>query len=115
MPVVEFALDSNAQQRIQVHIPTEPTAVTILLNRSVLGFLATPDELRTGKSFILPDRSHLYVRLDGQRPQVFRDNRLLAPLDAEEASFDGSPAAQARTKKAGMNLLTRIVKGPGRA
>ena len=83
MPVVEFALDTNAQQRIQIHIPTEPTAVTVLLNRSVLGFLATPDEMKTGKSFILPDSSHLYVRVEGRHPQVFRDNRLLAPLDAE--------------------------------
>lgn len=114
MPVVEFALDANAQQRIQVHIPIKPTAVTVLLNRSVLGFLATPDELRKGKSFILPDRSNLYVRFEGQHPQVFRDNRLLAPLDAEEASFDGSPAARARNKKSGIGLLTRIIKGPGR-
>ena len=113
MPVVEFALDTNAQQRIQIHIPTEPTAVTVLLNRSVLGFLATPDEMKTGKSFILPDRSHLHVRVEGRHPQVFRDNRLLAPLDAEEASFDGSPAARARTKKSGMGLFTRIIKGPG--
>ena len=114
MPVVEFALDIDAHQRIQVHIPTGPTAVTVLLDRSVIGFLSTAEELRTGKSFVLPDRSHLFVRLEGRRPQVFRNNRLLAPLDDEEASYDGSPAAQARQKKSGAGLFSRLIKGSGR-
>lgn len=114
MPVVEFALDSNAQQRIQIHIPTEPTAVTVLLNRSVVGFLSTAEEMRTGKSFILPDRSHLFVRVEGRRPQVFRNNRLLAPLDDEEAAFDGSPAAQARNKRSAAGLFSRLLKGSER-
>ncbi len=115
MPVVEFALDPAAQQRIQVHIPIEPTAVTVMLNRSVLGFLTTPEEQRTGKYFVLPDHSNLYVRVEGRRPQVFRNSYLLAPLDAEEASYDGSPAAQARAHdRKGVGLLARIIKGPGR-
>ncbi|MEO7020698.1 MAG: hypothetical protein ABI234_11155 [Ktedonobacteraceae bacterium] len=115
MPVVEFALDSHAQQRIQVHIPIEPTAVTVMLNRSVLGFLATSAEQKTGKYFVLPDRSQLYVRFEGQRVQAFRNNRLLAPLDAEEAAFDGTPAAKARAQdKKGVGLLARLIKGPNR-
>lgn len=115
MPVVEFALDIGAEQRIQVHIPIEPAAVTVMLNRSVLGFLTTLEEQSKGKYFVLPDRSNLYVRIEGRRPQVFRNNYLLAPLDDIESSFDGSPAAQARAReKKGAGLWTRIIKGPGR-
>lgn len=105
MPVIEFALDPAAQHRIQVHIPTEQTAYTVMLNRSVLGFLATPDEQRTGKYFVLPDRSTLYVRIDGRRPQVFRNSYLLAPLIDEDAG----------ERKPGESLLTRIKKVAGKA
>lgn len=112
MPVVEFALDLHAQQRIQVHIPTESTTVTILLNRKVLGFLETSNELRAGKHFLLPDNSDLYIRIYGQRAQAFRNDCLLAPLDAEEAAFDNSPAAQARARdKKRKGLFARIIKG----
>lgn len=115
MPVVEFALDLNAQQRIQVHVPTESTTVTVMLNRSVLGYLETPEEHKMGKHFILPDSSDLHVRINGQHVRAFRNNRLLAPLDAEEAASDYSPAAQARAHdKKGMGLLARIIRGPFR-
>ena len=108
MPVVEFALDLAAQQRIQVHIPTEQSAYTVMLNRSVLGFLETPDELLKGKYFVLPDRSNLYVRVEGRRPQVFRNSVLLAPLTEEEKAFDATPAAQVR--KPGERLIAQIKK-----
>ena len=40
MSIEELALDPSAQHRVQVHLPTEQqAAVTILLNRSILGFL----------------------------------------------------------------------------
>lgn len=111
MPVVEFALDSAAQYRIQVHIPTEHTTYTVMFNRSVLGVLETPEEQRAGKYFTLPDRSNLYVRIESQRPQVFRNSYLLAPLTEEEKLFDPSPAAQRRTP--GERLLARIKKVTG--
>jgi hypothetical protein len=113
MPVVEFALDPTTQYRIQIHIPTEQSAYTVMFNRSVLGFLATTEEQRTGKYFVLPDRSNLYVRIEGRSPQVFRNSRLLTPLTEEELLFDASPAAQLR--KPGERLLARIKKVAGMA
>lgn len=97
MPVVEFALDAAAQHRIQVHIPNEHTTYTVMFNRSVLGVLETQEEQLRGKYFVLPDRSSVYVRIEGRRPQVFRNNYMLAPLTEEEKLFDPSPAAQRRT------------------
>ena len=110
MPVVEFALDPAAHYRIQVHIPTEQTAYTVMLNRSVLGFLATSDEQRTGKYFVLPDRSTLYVRIEGRQPQVFRNSYLLAPLTTEATAFTGG-----HERKPGESLLARIKKVAGKA
>lgn len=96
MPVIEFALDLDAQQRIQVHVPTEQTAYTVMLNRSILGFLKTPEEQFKGKYFMLPDRSNLYVRIEGRRPQVFRNSVLLFPLNDAEQALSGPPAGQTR-------------------
>lgn len=110
MPVIEFALDLKAQQRIQVHIPTEENVYTVMLNRSVLGFLETPAEQLKGKYFALPDRSNIYVRIENRRPLVFRNSVLLAPLTEEEKAFDPSPAAQAQARKPGERLLAQIKK-----
>lgn len=110
MPVIEYALDLEAQQRIQVHIPSKPGACTVMLNRSVLGFLATPEELLKGKHFVLPDHSDLYVRFERRRVQVFRNSVLLAPLTEEEKAFDASPAARAHTRKPGEWLRTQLKK-----
>lgn len=96
MPVIEFALDPNAQHRVQVHIPTEQTAYTVMLDRSILGFLKTPEEQFRGKYFMLPDRSNLYVRIEGRRPQVFRNSVLLFPLTNVEEALSGPPAGQPR-------------------
>jgi len=111
MPVVEFALDPAAQYRIQVHIPTEQSKYTVMFNRSVLGVLETLEEQQRGKYFLLPDRSNLYVRIEGRRPQVFRNSRLLAPLTEEELLSDASPAA--RLQKPVERLLARIKKVTG--
>lgn len=102
MPIVEFALDATAQQRIQVHLPdVQPEAVTVLLNRSVLGSL-TPDEQIAGKDFRLPDNSPLHVRIVNGQPQVARAGYLLPPVDAATLkTLDVSPAAQARKKLGG--------------
>lgn len=108
MPVVEFALDQAAQYRIQVHIPIEDSTYTVMFNRSILGVLTTHEEQHKGKYFLLPDRSNLYVRIEGSHPQVFRDSRLLAPLTEEEKHFDSSPAAQRRAH--GGRLLERLKK-----
>ena len=96
MPVIEFALDLNSQHRVQVHIPTEQTAYTVMLNRSILGFLTTPEEQFRGKYFVLPDRSNLYVRIEGRRPQVFRNSVLLFPLTDVEQTLSSSQSEQTR-------------------
>jgi hypothetical protein len=102
MPIVEFALDSTAQQRIQVHLPEVPSgAVTVLLNRSILGSL-TQDEQVSGKDFRLPDNSFVNVRVVNGQPQVARAGYLLPPVDAATLQkLDDSPAAQARRKLGG--------------
>ena len=100
MPVVEFALEPTAQQRIQLHLPAEPPAsVTVLLNRSILGSLS-PEEQVAGKDFRLPDNSLLQVRIVNNQPQVSRGGFPLPPVDAAIANaVDVSPAAQAQLQK----------------
>jgi len=112
MSVVEFALDPGAQQRVQVHLPSEQSAsVTILLNRSILGSLAS-DEQAAGKDFPLPDNSVLNVRIVNGQPQVSRAGYPLSPIDAATANVvDLSPAAlaQERNKKLGGCLIAWLV------
>jgi hypothetical protein len=84
MPIVEFALDPNAQHRVQVHLPTEQSAaVTILLNRSILGFLAS-EEMPVGKDFRLPDNTFLNVRMVNGQPLVSRAGYLLPTVNAAD-------------------------------
>jgi len=112
MPVVEFALDSTAQQRVQVHLPAEqPASVTILLNRSILGTL-TPEEQAAGKDFRLPNNSLLNVHVVNGQPQLSLGGYPLLPVDAMAAKAkDISPAAQAqeREKKLGGCLVAWLV------
>ena|SRR5579872_4483946 len=109
MPVVEFALDSTAQQRIQVHLPAQqPASATVLLNRTVLGSLAS-EEQPFGKDFRLPDNSFLNVRIINGQPQVSRAGYPLPLIDAATAHVeDTSPAAQVqkRNQKLGGCLIT---------
>ena len=112
MPVVEFALDSSAEHRIQVHLPTkQPAPVTVMLNRSILGSMSS-EEQPAGKDFRLPDNSFLQVRIMNGQPQVSRAGYPLASVDATMASkADLSPAAQAleRDKKLGGCLITWLI------
>ena len=111
MPVIEFALDSTASYRIQVHQPDEqPAPVTVLLNRSILGSL-DPVEQNTGKDFRLPDNSVLNVRIANGLLQVSRNGLPLQPVDASTENIDLSPAAQAqlRSKKLGGCLITWLI------
>ncbi len=78
MPVQDFALDPMGNHRVQVHWASESDPVTALLNGSVLGSLATPDERAAGKDFILPDGSFLHIRFVNDQPQVFRNGYPLA-------------------------------------
>lgn len=110
MPIVEFALDATAQHRIQVHLPEEQSAaVTILLNRSILGSLDA-NEQATGKDFRLPDNSLLNVRFVNGQPQVSRAGYALTPVDAATVqALDSSAAGQGRTKKLGGCLIAWLV------
>lgn len=112
MPVVEFALDASAQQRIQVHLSAhQPAPITVLLNRTILGSLAS-DEQPYGKDFRLPDNSLLNVRVINGQPQVSRAGYFLPLVDAATANeIDMSPAAQAqkRNQKLGGCLVTWLV------
>ena len=89
MPVQDFALDPMGNHRVQVHWASESDPVTALLNGSVLGTLATPDERAAGKDFMLPEGSYLHVRFVNDQPQAFRNGYPLtiAPAIVEPASL----------------------------
>ena len=112
MSVVEFALDSSNQQRIQVHLPAQqPAPITVMLNRTILGTL-TSGEQPYGKDFRLPDNSFLNVRFDNGQPLVSRAGYPLQVIDAATVNeADLSPAAQARArnKKLGGCLVSWLV------
>lgn len=77
MPVLEFALDTSALYRIQIHVNTRQGPVSVMLNQNVLGSLATLQEQTTGKDFRLPDNSTLRVRVLNGHPQAWRDGHPL--------------------------------------
>src|SRR5579863_505641 len=113
MPVVEFALDREAQQRIQVHLTGQQTdSVTVMLNRSVLGTLM-PGEHPYGQDFRLPDDSFVNVRIANGHLQVTHAGYPLPPVKAISAyAIDSSsPAALAfeRRKKLGGCLIGWLV------
>ena len=110
MPIVEFTLDSAAQHRVQLHIPTEQTTITVMLNGSILGSL-TPEEQLAGKDFRLPDNSPLHVRMFQGQPQVLREGYPLPIIDPKAPVIDVSPAAlaQVRDRKLGGCLVTWLI------
>lgn len=110
MSIVEFALDPGAQHRVQVHLPTEqPSAVTVLLNRSILGFLAS-EELPSGKDFRLPDNTLLNVRMINGQPQVSRAGYLLPLVDAADINAAASsPASRRGNAKLGGCLTAWLI------
>ncbi len=84
MPVQDFALDAQ-NNRIQVHWSFEDGPVSVMLNRSVIGTIATREERMTGKDITLPDNSVLHVQFSDNRPQVFRNGYLLTPVEQTAA------------------------------
>src|SRR5579883_2857468 len=92
MPVLEFSLDANALNRIQVHTSTHQGPVSVMLNRTVLGSLATIEEQTSGKDFRLPDNSVLRVQILHGHPQVWRNGLplLLTSAPAEEPVVEKS-------------------------
>lgn len=82
MPVLEFALDAQALNRIQVHINTHQGPVSVMLNRMVLGSLATIEEQTSGKNFRLPDNAVLRVQILNGHPQAWRNGLPLLLLES---------------------------------
>lgn len=77
MPVLEFALDTSALYRIQIHVNTRQGPVSVMLNQNVIGSLATLQEQTAGKDFRLPDNSTLRVRVLNGHPQAWRNGHAL--------------------------------------
>ncbi len=102
MSVQEFALDASAAHRVQVQWTSDTEPATVLLNGSILGALATPEERAAGKDFPLPDASTLHVRFapDTHGPQVFRNGVPLAPVSAPALSA-ASAVPDAQRKRGG--------------
>src|SRR2546421_11672180 len=77
MAVQEFALDAVGNS-VQVFLSDESQDVTVLLNRGIIGFIPSREELRSGREFALLDGSTLRVQLIETQLQVFRNGlRLL--------------------------------------
>lgn len=102
MAVQEFALDAAAAHRVQIQWTSDTEPATVLLNGSILGTLATPEERAAGKDFPLPDASTLHVRFapDAHGPQVFRNGVPLAPASAPALSA-AAPISDAQRKRGG--------------
>lgn len=96
MPVLEFAMDSTALNRVQVHLSTHQGPVSVMLNRNVLGSLTTIEEQRIGKDFRLADNSTLRVRIINGHPQAWHNGHILlltsvsGPLPSSEEQSHGS-------------------------
>ncbi|MDQ2906523.1 MAG: hypothetical protein M3Y81_23660, partial [Chloroflexota bacterium] len=106
MSVQEFALDASAAHRVQVQWTSDTEPATVLLNGSILGALATPEERAAGKDFPLPDASTLYVHFapDGHGPQVFRNGMplsLASAVSAMPAMSAASNVPDAQRKRGG--------------
>jgi len=106
MPVLEFALDANAFNRIQVHINTHQGPVSIMLNRTVLGSLATIEEQSSGKNFRLPDSSVLRVQILNGHPQAWRNG---LPLLLTAAPVESLLVEQPTHGHMGTGVLALII------
>jgi hypothetical protein len=101
MPVQDFALDAQ-NNRIQVHWSFEDGSVSIMLNHSVIGMIATLEVRTAGKDITLSDNSVLHVQFSDNQPQVFRNGYPLTPVE-QAATEPISP------KKRGGCLTTWII------
>jgi len=90
MPVLEFALDAQALNRVQVHISTHRGPVSVMLDRMVLGSLVTIEEQTSGKNFRLPDNAVLRVQILNGHPQAWRNGfpLLLASISSPTVSAE---------------------------
>lgn len=86
MPVIEFALDTASQYRVQVHLNTHQSPVSVMLNHRVLGSLVTVEEQHAGKDFRLPDASLLRVRINDGHAQAWRNGQSLLLIPSSNVS-----------------------------
>jgi hypothetical protein len=113
MPVLEFALDAHALNRIQVHINTHQGPVSVMLNRTVLGSLATMEEQTSGKNFRLPDNAVLRVQILNGHPQAWRNGLplLLASVPPSAAIVAGVAHGHLGTGVRVLMVLNLLVIG----
>lgn len=113
MPVLEFALDASTLSRIQVHISTHQGPVSVMLDRNVIGSLATREEQLAGKDFRLPDNSILRVRILNGRPQAWRDGHPLTLTSTSKISHvaSGEPHGRLPGSVIALLILNVVVTG----
>lgn len=105
MPVLEFALDAHALNRVQVHINTHQGPVSVMLNRTVLGSLATIEEQTSGKNFRLPDHSVLRVQVLNGHPQAWCNGLPLLLASVPPAALIVEKSAHGHMSKGMLALL----------
>lgn len=111
MPVLEFALDAHALNRVQVHISTHQGPVSVMLNRTVIGSLATIEEQASGRSFRLPDDSVLRVQILNGHPQAWRNGLPLLLTSAPPAVVEETTHGQLGGGVRALLVLNLLVIG----
>lgn len=113
MPVLEFALDAQALNRVQVHINTHQGPVSVMLDHMVLGSLATVEEQTSGKSFRLPDNAVLRVQILNGHPQAWRNGLplLLASVPMAAAVVEDVTHGHLGTGVRALMVLNLLVIG----
>jgi hypothetical protein len=113
MPVLEFALDAHALNRVQVHISTHQGPVSVMLNRAVLGSLATIEEQTSGKDFRLPDRSVLRVQILNGHAQAWCNGLplLLASVPPRAPHLEETPHGHMGKGMLALLVLNLLVVG----
>lgn len=86
MPSQEYALNVPVASRVRVFWGENPEKagekedIVICLNQTILGKIASQQELVAGREFTLPDSSTLKVQLFGGQLEVRRNGEVLTPL-----------------------------------
>ena len=93
MSLQEFALDPSGTKRVQIFQGNDPSNITVLVNRSIIGTISDQEELASGKELTLKDGSIVLVRYANNTFVILKDGQPLPTMSAQEIAV-----AEARMK-----------------
>src|SRR5579864_1421511 len=99
MPMQEFALDPSGTKRIQIFQGNDPSNITILLNKSIIGTISGQEELASGKELTLKDGSILLVRSANNSFIILKDGRPLPAMSVQEIAAAEARMSAEETRK----------------